>query len=134
MSKIVINGMTFDLPGNGNISINGNQITVDGKRFTPGKETGDFKTVKFEWDGPLASLAVEGQNVSVQCQDVGSVKATGSVQCRDVKGNVDASGSVRAGNVSGKVDAGGSVRAGNISGNVDAGGSVKAAIISGKVR
>ena len=132
MSRVVINGVSFDIPDGENISVIGNKILVDGKAFIPGKETGDFKTIKFEWDGPLASLTVEGYS-SVHCQDVGSVKAGGSVQCRDVKGKVDAGGSVTSGNITGNVDAGGRVSCGNISGNVDAGGRVSAAIIGGKV-
>lgn len=121
MASIKVNGESFQIQSGGrnNIQIRNNRVWVDGKDVT-GKDIGS--ACKIEWEGPLASLIVEGD---VACGDVqGDVDAGGSVQCKDVGGFVDAGGSINCGNVKGNVDAGGSIICGNVGGEIDAGGSV----------
>ena len=125
-SQITVNGKTYNFPDGKNISVIGDVITVDGKRFVPGEDdAGPIRDIEIKWDGPLASLEVRGVS-KVTCGDVqGNVNAGGSVDCGAVGGSVDAGGSVRCGDVGKNVDAGGSVKCKSIKGDVDAGGSVR---------
>lgn len=105
MSKITINGQTFEVDGSAIISVNGNSIRIGSK--TIADNLSGIVTVK--WEGPLANLNVGG-----------SAEISG-----DVQGNVEAGKSVKCNNVGGDVNAGGSVQCGNVGGDVEAGGSVQ---------
>jgi hypothetical protein len=125
MSQVTINGKTFNIPNGSSISVIGDTITVDGKPFVPDEDTGPLRDLEIKWDGPLASLKVQGSNVKVTCGDVqGDVNAAGSVDCGAVEGSVDCGGSINCGDVGKNVDAGGSVNCKTVKGSVDAGGSV----------
>lgn len=105
MAKITINGTTFEVSGQANISVSGDQISIGGKIVSSGLS--GIVTVK--WEGPLAHLDVDG-SAEISGDVQGSVEAGGSVKCNNVGGDVEAGGSVQCGNVGGDVDAGGSVQ------------------------
>jgi hypothetical protein len=106
MSRLTINGMTFD---GDSIVVVGGRITVDGVAVT----VNDAKTGIVEIrivEGVLGELRTDA---SVKCGNVaGSVKAGGSIQCENVGGNVSAGGSVKASAAYGPIKAGGSVKIG----------------------
>lgn len=106
MSRVVLNGQSFDIPDGANVSIQNNVVYVDGKRYFADK-TLKLDTLVFE--GPVGAVKV----------DQGSVTVSGSVE-----GDVAAGGSVSAGTVGGNIKAGGSVSCGRVGGTVKAGGSV----------
>lgn len=103
MSRIVVNGVTFEVDAAANVVVRNGSVSVGGKTIVEGLSG----VVRVEWQGPLATLQ---SDASVTCGDVaGGVDAGGSVQCRDVRGSVSAGGSVQCGSVGGSVRAGGSV-------------------------
>ena len=103
ITKITINGKTFEVPDGADVSVVGNQVLVAGKEVAAAP----------------ADLKLEIVGIISNLQTNRSVHVSGNVG-----GNVDAGGSVTCGNVGGKVDAGGSVNCGDVGGYVDAGGSV----------
>ena len=119
----------------GNITINGNSMTITGDCKTIVTKNGKIFIDGVEAEGAkdVVDIHVEGNVGSIKCRgsvDVSgdvekSVDAGGSVTCGNVGGSADAGGSVNCGNVTGNADAGGSVNCGNVGGDVDAGGSVK---------
>lgn len=103
MSRVTVNGQSFDVPDGAQVVVRGNAVSVSG-RVLAANLSG---VVRVEWQGSLATLQ---SDASVTCGDVaGGVDAGGSVQCRDVRGSVSAGGSVQCGAVGGAVRAGGSV-------------------------
>lgn len=107
MNKVVINGKSYEVP-NGNISIIGNKIYVDGKEFTE----------EMEKDSKIVDVIVYGNVSKIDCQ--GSVEVKGNAE------NINCGGSCSVNkDVAGDVSAGGSVRCNNVKGTVRAGGTVK---------
>ncbi len=98
----IINGIEYE--GSSIIIVNG-EVWIDGVK----KENKNFpeNVLTIEVRGRLESLKTDA---NVNCDNVGSVEAGGSVNCDDVKGNVTAGGSVNCDDVGGCIQAGGSVR------------------------
>lgn len=102
VSRITINGQTFEASGN-NVVIRNGVVTVDGMKVTDGLHG----VVKVIWEGPLAFLDCDS---AVECGDVrGDVRGGNSVKCENVQGNVHAGNSVKCGNVGGSCTAGNSI-------------------------
>ena len=106
MSRITVNGQSFNVSG-GSVSIINGVIVVGGNTVISGL-SGD---VNIKWEGDLTSLKTDS---SVTCGNVGgNVEAGGSVNCNDVKGSVSCGGSLRAsGHIGKSISAGGSVKIG----------------------
>lgn len=124
MGKMVINGVTIDVPPGSNVNCINGVVYVNGSPY----DGGDGKAsgiVKIEIQGDPADIRTDYGDIEVHGNVHGKVDAGGSVTCGDVSGDVDAGGSARCGNVQGSVDAGGSVTCENVGGDVDAGGSIK---------
>lgn len=105
---VTINGKTYQ-SGSGNISINGNQVYIDG---IPQQDCSDDKNI---------TVTINGDCGEIQCS--GQINVNGNVH-----GNIDAGNSVTvSGNSDGYIDAGNSITiAGNhTGGSVDAGNFVK---------
>jgi len=104
--KITINGHELNYSGSGNISINGNNVVINGQTVN-----GEFI------DGKFIDIYVEG--------NVDNIETTGSVAVNGNVNHVDAGGSVRVSGDAVDVDAGGSVHVeGQVHGDINAGGNV----------
>lgn len=104
--RVVINGHKMNFSGSGNISINGNNVVINGQTIN-----GEFMEDK------TIDIYVEG--------NVDNIETTGSVAVNGNVNRVDAGGSVRVGGDAGSVNAGGSVHVeGQVRGDINAGGSV----------
>lgn len=125
MNVVNINGRRIEVPNGSSISICGNVLYVDGKRWDEGSAEIADKQVIVKIDGDVGSLHVENGSADVNGNVHGSVRSGGSVSIGGyVTGDVSARGSLTCKDVKGNVDAGGSVSCGNIGGNLKAGGSV----------
>lgn len=104
--KVIINGHEFNYSGSGNISVNGNNVVINGQAI-------DDEFMK----GKNIDIHVEGSVSNIET--TGSVSVNGNVNC------VDAGGSVRISGDAASVNADGSVHVeGQIHGDINAGGSV----------
>lgn len=104
--RVVINGHEISVSGSGSISVNGNNVVVNGKTIN-----GEFMESK------VIDIHVEG--------NVDYIESTCSVAVSGNVNRVDAGGSVRVGGDASSVDAGGSVHVeGQVKGDINAGGSV----------
>ena len=104
--RVVINGHEMNFSGSGSISVNGNNVAINGKTIN-----GEFMESK------VIDIHVEG--------DVDYIESTGSVAVKGNVNRVDAGGSVRVGGDAGSVNAGGSVHVeGQVHGDINAGGNV----------
>ena len=104
--KVIINGHEFNYSGSGNISVNGNNVVINGQAI-------DDEFMK----GKNIDIHVEGS--------VSNIESTCSVAVNGNVNRVDAGGSVRVGGNAGSVKAGGSVHVeGQVHGDINAGGSV----------
>lgn len=109
MGKVNVNGKSYDIPNGASVSINNNQIIVNGVDITNGDLAGN-KFVNIH-------VTIEG--------DVNRIDCGGSVEVKGNAGNIDCGGSCTVGgNVYGSIDCGGSCHCGHVSGDIDAGGSV----------
>lgn len=102
-NRIVINGIAVQVEGS-NVVVRNGVLYVNGVSVVS-QLSGE---VHIYWHGDLASLKADG---SVECRDVnGSISAGGSVNCRNIEGHVLAGGSVyQSGRRHGNIYAGGSV-------------------------
>lgn len=104
--KVTINGHEINFSGSGNISINGNNMIINGQTIN-----GEFV------EGKLIDIYVEG--------NVDNIETTGSVSVNGNVNRVDAGGSVRVSGDAAGVNAGGSVHVdGQVHGDINAGGNV----------
>lgn len=105
--KVTINGHEFNYSGSGSISVNGNNVVINGQSIN-GKFVED-KNIDIHVEGSVSNI-----------ETTGPVSVNGNVNC------VDAGGSVRvSGDVVREVNAGGSVHVdGQVRGDINAGGSV----------
>ncbi len=105
MNKVVINGKKYEIP-NGNISIINGKIYVNGKEFTEELNSeivdvvvyGDVSQINCEGNVVIngnAETIYCGGNCEVEKDVSGDIKAYGSVNCGNVKGNVSAGGIVK---------------------------------------
>jgi hypothetical protein len=130
MNIVKVGGKTYTCPSGGSISVNNNEVYINGKRVYPDGEGGDdarktvIVKVEVENNGVLQELRSDA-SVEVKGDVAGSVRAGDSVTCGAVGGDLSASGSVHAGNVNGSLSAGGSIHCGNTQGNLKAGGSIR---------
>lgn len=127
MNKIVINGVTVEVPDGANVEVVNNTVRVNGQ----GVNVQFTNELKIDVNGGLISLKTDRGSVTVNGNVANGIEAGGSIQCGNVVGNVNGGGSVTCGDVEGDVTAGGSVKCGNIGGRVNAGGLVKCSNISG---
>jgi hypothetical protein len=104
--KVTINGHEFNYPGSGSISVNGNNVVINGQTID-----GEF---------------VEGKNIDIHVEgSVSNIETTGSVSVNGNVNCVDAGGSVRISGDAIDINAGGSVHVGGqVHGDISAGGSV----------
>lgn len=104
--RVVINGHEMNFSGSGSISVNGNNVVINGQ------------TIKGEFmESKVIDISVEG--------NVEHIESTCSVGVNGNVNRVDAGGSVRVGGDAGSVNAGGSVHVeGQVRGDINAGGSV----------
>jgi hypothetical protein len=108
MSKMNVNGKSYDIPNGASVSINNGTVIVNGVDIT----------------GKLAKSKYTSINVTIE-GDVNRIDCNGSVDVKGNTGNIDCGGNCSVGgNVSGSIDCGGSCNCGNVGGNIDAGGSV----------
>lgn len=123
--RISINGKTIDIMdsiGGNSMVISGDNIMINGKQVDGVQIAQDRKLVVEVIKGTLHTVKADG---SVNCKDVtGSVSAGGSVNCDDVGGNVSAGGSVNCDDVKGNASAGGSISCDEIHGTAMAGGRI----------
>lgn len=96
MSRIVINGESFEVHGN-NIVVTNDSITVDGETI----KSGLSGIIKVQWEGDVANLTAHNVEISgtvkgdvnahnVDCHLVGGNVTAHNVDCGDVVGNVNA--------------------------------------------
>jgi hypothetical protein len=107
MSKVVVNGKTFEIPNGVSVSIVNNKVYINNELWTDIEATGPVK------------LIVDG--------DIGTIMTEGSAEINGtVNGHVDVGGSLKVynGGIQGNVHVGGSVKCEKITGGVVAGGSV----------
>ena len=110
MMKVTINGHEFNYSGSGSISVNGNNVVINGKNIN-----GEFmegKNIDIHVEGNVENLETTG-SVTVS-GDVGCASCGGSATIgHDVIGDINAGGSVRVnGKVQGSINAGGNVHCG----------------------
>lgn len=104
--RVVINGHEMNFSGSGSISVNGNNVVINGQTIN-----GEFMESK------VINIYVEGNvdNIETTC----SVAVNGNVN------HVDAGGSVRIDGDAASVNAGGSIHVdGQVHGDINAGGNV----------
>lgn len=118
MGTIKWNGNTITVPDGANVSIQGDNIIVNGSSVQEGV-TGDVII-----EGNVHDLNTD-RSAKVHGDVTGNVKASDSVKCGNIEGSCSASGSVKCSDIGGDTKAGGSVKASAISGSVSAGGSIK---------
>jgi hypothetical protein len=107
MSKVVVNGKTFEIPNGASVSVINNNVYVNNELWTGIEATGPVK------------LIIDG--------DIGTIMTEGSAEINGtVNGHVDVGGSLKISNgeIHGNVHAGGSIKCEKITGGVVAGGSV----------
>jgi len=102
MTKITVNGKSYDIPAGCSVSVVNNAVYVDGELVQRSDSDGIFIT------GNVDTLTVDKGSVTVT-GEVGDIQAGGSVSAGDVRGDVKAGGSVSCGAVAGDVKAGGSI-------------------------
>lgn len=104
--KVAINGHEFNYSGSGSISVNGNNVVINGQTID-----GEFMEDK------TIDIYIEG--------DVNNIETTCSVAVNGNVNHVEAGGTVKIGGNAASVSAGGSVHVeGQVRGNINAGGSV----------
>lgn len=104
--KITINGHELNYSGSGNISVNGNNVVINGQNVND-----EFM------EGKFIDIYVEG--------NVDNIETTGSVAVNGNVNHVDAGGSVKIDGDAASVNAGGSVHVeGQVHGDINAGGNV----------
>jgi len=102
MTKITVNGKSYDIPAGCSVSVVNNAVYVDGELVQRTDSDGVYIT------GNVEILTTDKGSITVT-GEVGTIKAGGSVSAGDVRGDVEAGGSVSCGSVAGDVKAGGSI-------------------------
>lgn len=104
--KVVINGHEMNFSGSGSISVNDNNVVINGQTID-----GEFMESK------VIDIYVEG--------NVEHIESTGSVAVNGNVDRVDAGGTVKVSGDAASVNAGGSVLVeGQVYGDINAGGNV----------
>jgi hypothetical protein len=107
-ATVIINGKVYN--GKSSVAVVGDSVVIDGVRQDNNSSADG--SIKIEiTEGTLENLSCD-RSVDVS-GNVHSVKAQGSVSCRNITGGVDAGGSVNCSDVVGKIRAGGSVNCKN---------------------
>lgn len=123
--KISINGQVvemMDMVGGNTMVVKDDQVIINGKTIDNISINSDRKLTVEVVKGTLHTIKADG---SVNCKDVsGSISAGGSINCDSIKGNASAGGSINCDDIGGNASAGGSIRCDTISGSVNAGGKI----------
>lgn len=123
--KISINGQVvemMDIVGGNTMVVKDNQVIINGKSIDDININSDRKLTVEVIKGTLHTIKADG---SVNCKDVsGSVSAGGSVNCDGIRGNASAGGSINCDDIGGNASAGGSIRSDKIMGNAQSGGTI----------
>lgn len=120
MNTCIVNGKRYDLPDNASISVIGNDVYVNGKKFVDGKDFKE-KVINITIEGNVNELEAGSSDVKVH-GNTGEIKCgSGDIVIKgDVNGNITTgSGDVTCGNVNGNVRTGsGDVSCGDIAQDV----------------
>jgi hypothetical protein len=111
-SSVVINGKTY--VGN-NISINNNEVIIDGVRQDGVEDKKMEVTILCNVD-----KIVSNESINIKGNVNGNVEAKVNVNCDDIKGNVKAGVNINCDDINGSAIAGTVINCDNISGNATA--------------
>lgn len=139
MAKTVINGVSYDLPDNANISISGGVVKVNGRVWDEASQSlKDSKDITIEIHGSVGDLSVKGHRESKVdvtgdvngLVDANTVNVGGDVKRhvdgntvtvgKSVGGHVDGNTVTVGGDVGGYVDGNTVTVRGNVTGRIDA--------------
>jgi len=106
--RVVINGQSYDIPDNCDVSIINGVVYVNNQPYAPNDSQNRLQNV-ISFEGSVGSIVVDHGSVQIHGPVNGSINAGGNVSAGKVTGNVKAGGNVSCADVMGDVKAGGSV-------------------------